>query len=59
MRQNFRRDKIKKEEMRKKKQEEKRNKRLQKRDPSSAPGLETPVNPEGIETSGLGEQQVS
>ena len=43
MRQNFKRDKFKKEELRKKKQEEKRNKRLHKKDASSTqdPGLQT------------------
>ncbi len=40
MRQNFRRDKMKKEELRKKKQEEKRNKRLNKTD-TAAPTAQT------------------
>jgi hypothetical protein len=37
MRQNFWRDKMRKEELRKKKQEEKRNKRLNKKEPASQP----------------------
>lgn len=46
MRQNFRRDKLKKEEMRKKKQEDKRNKRLHKKDglsPQASEGIENPA----------------
>ncbi|MDD5216671.1 MAG: hypothetical protein PHN49_04905 [Candidatus Omnitrophica bacterium] len=41
MRQNFQRDKRRKEELRKKKQEEKRNKRLQKRAQDALPGQES------------------
>lgn len=48
MRQNFRRDKMKKEELRKKKQEEKRYKRLHKNDAPSAQNPEVSNNP--IET---------
>ena len=46
MRQNFKRDKIKKEEMRKKKQEEKRNKRLNKTNPVAPEAQTDPVNPD-------------
>ncbi len=45
MRQNFRRDKLKKEELRKKKQEEKRNKRLNKNVATLLPDPEDPGNP--------------
>jgi len=38
MRQNFGRDKMRKEELRKKKQEEKRNKRLNKKDTAAPAG---------------------
>jgi hypothetical protein len=42
VRQNFKRDKTRKEELRRKKQEEKRNKRLQKKETSALPDPMTP-----------------
>lgn len=50
MRQNFKRDKSRKEEARKKKQEEKRNRRLHKKDDSPVPDSGIPVEPSAPET---------
>ncbi len=52
MRQNFRRDKLKKEEMRKKKQEDKRNKRLHKKDGVSPQNSDIVENPAEMNDSG-------
>jgi len=57
MRENFRRDKIKKEELRRKKQEEKRNKRLHKKDPFSAPSAEVSVSPVKMTDPGTSQSQ--
>jgi hypothetical protein len=50
MRQNFKRDKSRKEEARRKKQEEKRNRRLHKKDEATAPDSGISAEPAAPET---------